>query len=316
MPQQSIPFAPLRSACVRVRLPLLRLWTDTSLHFTVGAQIATARSNSPSGPSAGSQRFLTGGVFVSSVCMQASYCIARARPLVLDAPLHVAMRAHVSSPSSALAGVCSSVIPPRPICLLSARLLCLLSFTPLRTPPLPTPPPPLHFSSLCLHLPHRLCISLHKARITQATPFHLLSSSSCSSLLPPSLFKIQSPVFSPSVCATRVCILFITILCPPLTALLLFLMHVEECAGSSGAAGIRFVLVLIFSFTCQSGSREISPSFHPPICASFANCVPNCGGLDPLLVSEKNVGSVFFTDLIAFSLCRFHVECPTSISFF
>lgn len=144
----------------------------------------------------------------------------------------------------------------------SARLVCSVCCRSHLCAPHPSrrTPPHSRFSSLSLYLPHRLCISLHKARITQATPFHLLSSSS--SLLPHSLFKIQSPVFSPSVCATRVCILFFTILCPALTALLLFLMHVEEFASSSATAGIRFVVVLIFSFTCQSGSREMSLSFY------------------------------------------------------
>lgn len=42
---------------------------------------------------------------------------------------------------------------------------------------------PAFLPSLSVYLPHRLPITLHKARITQATPFHLLSSSSLSSFI-------------------------------------------------------------------------------------------------------------------------------------
>ncbi len=57
-------------------------------------------------------------------------------------------------------------------------------------PPPPPPPPPssIYFISLSLYLPHRLPITLHKARITQATPFHLLPFPFFLSLL-----TIQSP---------------------------------------------------------------------------------------------------------------------------
>lgn len=74
---------------------------------------------------------------------------------------------------------------------------------------------PPFISSLSLSLPHRLPITLHKARVTQATPFHLLSS-----FLP--LLKIQSP-FSFFLCLLcKACILY-PIFCPLLTYILLYL---------------------------------------------------------------------------------------------
>lgn len=62
------------------------------------------------------------------------------------------------------------------VCFCSSVICCCGS----HHPHLPTPPC-ISSPSLSLSLPHRLPITLHKAKITQATPFHLLSSSSSSS---------------------------------------------------------------------------------------------------------------------------------------
>lgn len=68
------------------------------------------------------------------------------------------------------------------------------------TPILSLSPPSLHLFHLSLsplYLPHRLHITLHKARITQATPFHLVSS-----------LKFKVLFFFPSLCLHyKVCIL-------------------------------------------------------------------------------------------------------------
>ena len=69
----------------------------------------------------------------------------------------------------------------RPICLL--LLACFVCCCSRRSHPPPPPSLPPLISSSSLYLPHRLPITLHTARITQATPFHLLYSSLFLSLL-------------------------------------------------------------------------------------------------------------------------------------
>lgn len=71
-------------------------------------------------------------------------------------------------------------------------------FVAVHTIPLSSLPP--FVSSLSLYLPHRLPITLHKARITQATPFHLLSSSSFLNL------ALQFKALSPSSAKSILCL--------------------------------------------------------------------------------------------------------------
>lgn len=136
--------------------------------------------------------------------MSVSFCVC-AHALYLYMCPHVSLYVSVCNCVSASVRT-SSVILLHPICLLLLVCFVLLLFTPFTpsylTPSLPSPPSLLPLiSSLPLSLPHRLPITLQKARITQATPFHLLSSSSFLSLL-----TIQSP-FS-FICLYKVCILY------------------------------------------------------------------------------------------------------------
>lgn len=140
--------------------------------------------------------------------------------------LRVSVRPHVSSDLSAFVTVCVC-FARRLSCrsVPSVRFCSSVLFVVVRTVPtllllLPVlllllllPP---FISSLPLYLPHRLPNTLHKARIAQATPFHLLSSSLKFIVLSPSSLScsLHSSIWS---------------YCPILTDILLCLcFHVQR----------------------------------------------------------------------------------------
>lgn len=120
-------------------------------------EAATTTTNTPSGPLAASH--------VKSPCV---YVCAHALSVYFYACSHVF--------ESVLTRLLSFYSIPS-VCFCSSVICCCGS----HHPHLPTPPC-ISSPSLSLSLPHRLPITLHKAKITQATPFHLLSSSSSSCL--------------------------------------------------------------------------------------------------------------------------------------
>lgn len=228
-----------RRACVRVS-------GQTSLHFTVGGasiQTATTRSNSPSGLSTGSQ---------VGVC--ACAC-----------PVTVCARAHSRACTYVLAllCVCLSVILLRPICLLSARLPRLLSFTPLRPSPasllpplfllsLPLPPPP---SPFLISPSVFASSSLHHSSQGKNHPGNSLPSALL--LHPSSSPRRLKVLFSLPLSAQPNSALLLSQRCrsPSWISVVPSFIDVEERAASSG-------FVLIFGCTCGSGSLEMRLSFY------------------------------------------------------
>lgn len=183
---------------MHVCLSLLSLWTDTlPLVSKLPLQGAIRHLG----------RRLAANISNWSVCV----CVcSRATQLLYHAcPSPDTVRAPASCHACArvltllaLARFTSSVIPPRPICLLSARLLCLLSFTPLR-PPAPAPPLPSHLS-VCI------CLIVSASVFTrQESPRQLLSICSPPPSFPAPSLKFKVLFSPPSVCATRVGFLFL-----------------------------------------------------------------------------------------------------------
>lgn len=157
--------------------------------------MATTTTNSPPGQLAASHNKMPTCV---CVCVYLLYVVCMCR-VFLCAPMHAHVLIFFSAvvtawftSASACNDVCHSSPSHLSTCCLCALFVVVHTFAHILLLLLP------FFSSLCLYLPHRLHITLHKARITQATPFHLVSSSSSLPLL-----KIQSPLFSPSVCSTK-----------------------------------------------------------------------------------------------------------------